>query len=127
VNTSEQIDGTAVVAVYFEDRIGEAQKAVAECRAALAAAETKVRQREAERDAFTQDGALPPGVPGTMALSPEWELCQWAQLRLSAVSWTDRSPANDALFDRRQAEATAAHGWLEEHGYTLPDAFRGNA
>ncbi|WP_374987179.1 hypothetical protein [Streptomyces fradiae] len=45
----EQIDGTAVVAAYFEDRIVEAQKEVEAARAALAAAEVKVEQRQAER------------------------------------------------------------------------------
>ena len=123
MSVTEQIDGTTVVRTYFEDRIAEAEKKVEEARAALAAAEAKVEQRQDERDTFVKDGTLPPGVPNTMTLSPEWDLCQWAQSRVAAVSWTDMTPAGDAVFARREAEAAATHTWLREHGYTVPAPF----
>lgn len=123
----EQIDPTTVVATYFEDRISEAQKEVEEAQAALAAAQAKVAQREVERDAFARDGALPPPAYNSPTGQPEWDLCQWAQTRSARVAFKDMTPGGDAVFNRLRAEEKAAHTWLREHGYTVPDPFGGKA
>ncbi|WP_455355910.1 hypothetical protein [Streptomyces sp. SYSU K217416] len=123
MNNTSQTDGTAIVAMYFEDRIAETQKEVEEARAALAAAEAKVGQREAERDAFARDGSLHPAAYNSETGQPEWSVCQWAQTRIANVAFTDMTPAGDAVYNRLLAEEKAAHQWLREHGYTVPAPF----
>ncbi|MET9206779.1 hypothetical protein ABZW38_16720 [Streptomyces bacillaris] len=122
MSPTEQIDGTAVVTRYFEDRIAIAEKGVKEARAALARAEEKVEQREAERDAFVQDGSLHPPTYNADTGQPEWELCQWAQTRIAYVAF-DRNLANDAAYERLRAEEKALHQWLREHGRIVPAPF----
>ncbi|MGW3308273.1 hypothetical protein ACWDG9_16995 [Streptomyces sp. NPDC001073] len=78
MSATERIDGTIVVTTYFEDRITAAQKEVEAARAALAAAEATVAQRQTERDAFLRDGSLHPAAYDSDTGQPEWELCQWA-------------------------------------------------
>ncbi|WP_042404440.1 hypothetical protein [Streptacidiphilus carbonis] len=127
--STSQIDGTAVVTQYFEDRITEAQTEVESARAALAAAaEAKVDLRQGERDAFAEHGTLPAPPAGTMvilSLQPEWQLCSWAQSRIADIAFKDMSAAGDAAFKQRGVEEKAAHAWLEQHGYTVPDVFQG--
>ncbi|MFF3958772.1 hypothetical protein ACFYY1_37050 [Streptomyces sp. NPDC001890] len=123
MSTSERIDGTAVVTAYFEDRVTAAEKEVEEARAALAAAEAKVAQRQAEQDTFARDGSLHPAAYNSDTGQPEWELCQWAQSRIGRVAFKDMTPAGDAVYDRLQAEEKAAHQWLREHGRTVPAPF----
>ncbi|MCX4481961.1 hypothetical protein OOK44_36910 [Streptomyces cellulosae] len=124
MSDTEQIDGTAVVTTYFEDRITEAQKEVEEARAALAAAEAKVEQRQAERDTFVRDGSLHPATYNSETGQPQWALCQWAQTRSARVAFKDLTPEGDAVFNRLRAEEKAVHQWLRERGYTLPAPFR---
>ncbi|MFK0121620.1 hypothetical protein [Streptomyces sp. NPDC090994] len=123
MSATEQIDGTAVVTTYFEDRITEAEKEVEAARAALAAAEAKVAQRQTERDAFVRDGSLHPAAYNAETGQPEWELCQWAQTRIGRVAFTDMTPAGDAAYSRRVAEEKAVHQWLREHGRSVPAPF----
>ncbi|MFI9311242.1 hypothetical protein [Streptomyces triculaminicus] len=123
MSSTEQIDGTAVVTTYFEDRITEAQTEVEEARAALAAAEAKVAQRSTERDAFVRDGSLHPASYNSDTGQPEWELCQWAQSRIGRVAFKDMTPAGDAAYARLRAEEKAAHQWLREHGHIVPVPF----
>ncbi|MDG9728466.1 hypothetical protein [Streptomyces sp. DH41] len=123
MSATDQIDGTAVVAAYFEDRIAEAQKEVEEARAALAAAEAKVEQRQTERDTFVRDGSLPPAAYNSATGQPEWALCQWAQTRSARVAFKDLTPAGDTTFNRLRAEEKAVHQWLREHGRTVPAPF----
>jgi len=123
VSATEQIDGTAVVTTYFEDRIAAAEKEVEAARAALAAAEAKVAQRQTERDAFVRDGSLPPATYNSDTGQPEWELCQWAQTRSARLAFKDLTPSGNAAFNRLRAEEKAAHLWLREHGYTVPSPF----
>ncbi|UQI49831.1 hypothetical protein M1P56_35670 (plasmid) [Streptomyces sp. HU2014] len=125
MSTAEQIDGTAVVAMYFEDRITEAQQEVEAARTALAAAEAKVAYREGERDAFAKDGTLPAPASDISFDQPGWLLCEWALNRVGDVAFKDMTPAGDAVYNRLRAESAAVHGWLEEHGYTVPSVFRG--
>lgn len=127
MSTTERIDGTAVVTTYFEDRIAAAEKEVEETRAALAAAEAKVTQRQTERDAFTRDGSLPPAAYNSDTGQPEWELCQWAQSRIADVAFKDMSAAGDTVYNRLQAERKAVHQWLREHGRTVPAPFGAKA
>ncbi|MFH8410424.1 hypothetical protein ACH4FX_37460 [Streptomyces sp. NPDC018019] len=122
MSTPEQIDGTAVVTTYFEDRIAAAQKEVEAARAALAAAEATVAQRQAEREAFVRDGSLPPAAYNSATGQPEWELCQWAQTRSARVAF-DLTPAGTAAFRRLGAEEKALHQWLRETGRTVPNPF----
>ncbi|MFJ2589701.1 hypothetical protein [Streptomyces sp. NPDC087538] len=123
MSTTERIDGTAVVAAYFEDRITEAEKEVEAARAALAAAEAKVALRQTERDAFVRDGSLHPAAYNSATGQPEWELCQWAQTRSARVAFKNLTPEGDAVFDRLRAEEKAVHQWLRERGCTLPAPF----
>ncbi|MCX4411601.1 hypothetical protein OG840_61665 [Streptomyces sp. NBC_01764] len=123
MSTADQIDGTAVISTYFEDRIAAAQKEVEEARAALAAAEAKVERRESERDAFARDGSLHPAAYNSDTGQPEWEVCQWAQTRSARVAFKDLTPSGDTTFNRLRAEEKAAHSWLREHGYTVPSPF----
>ncbi|CAM5373577.1 putative protein OS=Streptomyces fumanus OX=67302 GN=GCM10018772_70600 PE=4 SV=1 [Streptomyces fumanus] len=123
MSATDQIDGTAVVATYFEDRITEAQKEVEAARAALAAAEAKVEQRQGERDAFARDGSLPPAAYNSATGQPEWELCQWAQTRSARLAFKDLTPAGDRAFDRSRAEEKAVHLWLRERGRIVPAPF----
>ncbi|MFE3601348.1 hypothetical protein [Streptomyces sp. NPDC059142] len=119
----EQIDGTAVVTTYFEDRIAAAEKEVEAARAALAAAEAKVAQRQTERDVFVRDCSLHPAAYNSDTGQPEWELCQWAQTRSARVAFKDMTPAGDITFNRLRAEEKAVHGWLREHGRIVPSPF----
>ncbi|MGW9439624.1 hypothetical protein [Streptomyces sp. NPDC055607] len=121
---TDQTDGTTIVAAYFEDRIAEAQKEVEEARAALAAAEAKVEQRQSERDTFVRDGSLPPAAYNSATGQPEWELCQWAQSRIGEIAFKDMTRAGDAVYAERKAQEAAAHAWLEENGYGVPSVFR---
>ncbi|GAA2964960.1 hypothetical protein [Kitasatospora cinereorecta] len=123
MSATEQIDGTTVVTAYFEDRIGAAEKEVEAARAALAAAEAKVAQRQTERDTFVRDGSLPPAAYNSDTGQPEWELCQWAQTRSARVAFKDLTPAGDTTFNRLRAEEKAVHQWLREHGRTVPAPF----
>jgi hypothetical protein len=123
VSATEQIDGTAVVTTYFEDRVTAAEKEVEAARAALAAAEAKVEQRQTERDTFVRDGSLHPAAYNADSGQPEWELCQWAQSRIGRVAFKDMTPAGDAAYARLRAEEKAAHAWLTEHGHTVPEPF----
>jgi hypothetical protein len=126
LNTNKT-DGATVVTMYFEDRIAAAQKEVEAAQAALAAAEAKVTHRQVERDTFAEHGTLPQGPADKhllASLQPEWEVCRWAQNRIGEVAFKDMSPAGDAVYRQRKAEASAAHAWLEQHGYTVPDVFQ---
>lgn len=123
MSATEQIDGTAVVTTYFEARVAAAEKEVEEARAALAAAEAKVAQRQTERDAFVRDGSLHPAAYNSDTGQPEWELCQWAQSRIGRVAFKDMTRAGDATYARLVAEEKAAHRWLREHGRTVPAPF----
>ncbi|MFE1076638.1 hypothetical protein ACFW5W_36285 [Streptomyces sp. NPDC058783] len=123
MSDAEQIDGTAVVTTYFEDRITAAQKEVEEARATLAAAEAKVEKRQAERDTFVRDGSLHPAAYNASSGQPEWELCRWAQSRISRVAFKDMTRTGDAVYARLRAEETAVHQWLREHGRTVPPPF----
>ncbi|WP_404200308.1 hypothetical protein [Streptomyces tauricus] len=123
MSTAEQVDGTAVVTTYFEDRIAAAQTEVEEALAVLAAAEAKVVQRLAERDAFVRDGLLHPAAYNGDIGQPEWELCQWAQTRIGRAAFKDMTRAGDAAYARLVAEEKAAHRWLREHGRTVPAPF----
>ncbi|MEU1312555.1 hypothetical protein ABZ419_27200 [Streptomyces cinnamoneus] len=125
--STAEIDGTAVVTAYFEDRIAEAQKEVEAARAVLAAAEAKVAQKEVERDAFVRDGFLHPAAYNSDTGQPEWELCQWAQGRIADVAWTDMTAAGTTVYNRLRAEEKAAHAWLREHGRIVPEPFGGRA
>ncbi|MEU6965128.1 hypothetical protein [Streptomyces chrestomyceticus] len=127
MSTPEQIDGTAVVTTYFNDRIAAAAKEVEAARAALAAAEATVVQREAEREAFVRDGSLHPAAYNASTGQPEWELCQWAQSRIGRVAFKDMNPIGDAVYDRLRAEEKAVHRWLREHGRSVPEPFGGKA
>ncbi|MFI0901768.1 hypothetical protein [Streptomyces sp. NPDC020983] len=126
MNTN-QIDGTAVVTTYFEDRVAAAEKEVEEARSVLAAAEAKVAQREAERDAFAADGSMHPAAYNSPTGQPEWELCHWAATRIGRIAFKDMSPDGDRAYERLMEEQSAAHLWLREHGYTVPDEFEGQA
>ncbi|THA65365.1 hypothetical protein E6R60_33145 [Streptomyces sp. A0642] len=119
----EQIDGTAVVTTYFEDRITAAQKEVEEARALLAAAEAKVEAMESERDIFVRDGSLHPAAYNSDTGQPEWAVCQWAQTRIGRVAFKDMTTDGDRVYDRLMAEEKAAHRWLREHGYSVPAPF----
>ncbi|MFF6903333.1 hypothetical protein [Streptomyces hydrogenans] len=121
--STDQIDGTALVTQYFEDRITTAETAVAEARAALAAAEAEAARRRTEHDTFTQDGTLHPAAYAFETGQPEWEVCQWAQHRVGKVAFTDMSAAGDTVYERRRAEELTVHAWLEENGYGVPSAF----
>ncbi|MFF4173689.1 hypothetical protein [Streptomyces sp. NPDC001744] len=123
MSTTDRIDGTAVVTAFYEDRITEAEKEVEAARAALAAAEAKVEQRQGERDAFVRDGSLHPATYNSDTGRPEWELCLWAQTRSARVSFKDLTPAGDATFRRLRDEEKALHQWLREHGRTVPAPF----
>ncbi|MEW1926398.1 hypothetical protein [Streptomyces sp. NPDC088360] len=123
MSAPEQIDGTAVVTTYFEDRITAAQKEVEEARAALAAAEAKVAQRQTERDTFVRDGSLPPATYNAASGQPEWELCGWAQTRSARLAFKDLTPAGNSAFNRLRAEEKAVHRWLREHGRIVPAPF----
>ncbi|MFE4829821.1 hypothetical protein [Streptomyces sp. NPDC056672] len=127
MSTTKPIDGTAVVTTYFEDRISEAEKEVEAPRAALAAAEAKVVQRQTERDTFVWDGSLHPAAYNADTGRPEWELCQWAQTRSARVALKDLTPAGDKVFARLRAEEKAVHRWLREHGRPVPAPFGENA
>lgn len=35
--------------------------------------------------------------------------------------------AGDGVYERLMGEEKAAHAWLREHGYTVPDEFEGQA
>lgn len=122
MNTHQKVDGAAVVATYFEDRIAAAEKEVEEARAALAAAAAKVAQRQTERDAFAADSSLHPAAYNTATGQPEWELCHWASTRFK-----DMTPAGDRPYERLMDEQRAVHAWLREHGYTIPSEFEGQA
>lgn len=126
MNTN-QIDGADVVATYFEERVTAAEKDVEEARAALAAAEAKVAQRAAERDAFAADGSLHPAAYNSPTGQPEWELCHWASTRIGRIAFKDMTPAGDRAYERLMDEQSAAHAWLREHGYTIPSEFEGQA
>ncbi|MER6723324.1 hypothetical protein [Streptomyces halstedii] len=123
MSTIEQIDGTAVVTTYFEDRITAAQKEVEEARAVLAAAEAKVEAMESERDTFVRDGSLHPAAYNSDTGQPEWAVCQWAQTRIGRVAFKDMMTTGDRVYNRLRAEEKAAHTWLREHGYTVPAPF----
>ncbi|MBX7471232.1 hypothetical protein K1Y80_34810 [Streptomyces sp. MAG02] len=123
MSATEQIDGTAVVTTYFEDRIAAAQEEVEAARAALAAAEAKVEQRQGERDVFIRDGSLHPASYNSDTGQPEWELCQWAQSRIGRVAFKDMTRSGDAVYARLVAEEKAAHQWLREHGRIVPAPF----
>jgi hypothetical protein len=123
VSATEEIDGTAVVTTYFEDRIAAAEKEVEAARAALAAAEATVEQRQTERDVFVRDGSLHPAAYNSDTGQPEWELCQWAQTRSARVAFKDLTASGDTTFNRLRAEEKAAHSWLREHGYAVPKPF----
>lgn len=123
MSTTDQIDGTAVVTTYFEDRIAEAQKEVEAAQAALAAAQAKVVQRETERDAFARDGSLHAPAYNSGTGQPEWSVCQWAQTRIGRVAFKDMTPAGDTAYNRLRAEEKVAHAWLREHGYIVPEPF----
>ncbi|MFE5847698.1 hypothetical protein ACFQ7N_39370 [Streptomyces niveus] len=123
MSTTEEIDGTAVVTTYFEDRIATAQKEVEAAQAALAAAEATVAARETERDAFVRDGSLHPAAYNSDTGQPEWELCQWAQTRSARVAFKDMTTTGDRVYNRLRAEEKAAHMWLRDHGYTVPEPF----
>ncbi|PJE97131.1 hypothetical protein CUT44_14205 [Streptomyces carminius] len=123
MSATEQVDGAAVVATYFEDQITEAEKEVEAARAALAAAEAKVEQRQAERDTFVRDGSLPPAAYNSSTGQPEWALCQWAQNRIAHVAFEDLYADDSAVYNRLRAEESAAHEWLRENGHTVPEPF----
>ncbi|MEU3433124.1 hypothetical protein [Streptomyces sp. NPDC006863] len=125
MSSIEQIDGTAVVTTYFEDRITAAQKEMEEARALLAAAaaEAKVEAMESERDIFVRDGSLHPAAYNSDTGQPEWAVCQWAQTRIGRVAFKDMTSAGARDYYRLMAEEKAAHQWLREHGYTVPAPF----
>lgn len=123
MSTTDLIDGMAVVTAYYEDRITEAETEVEAARAALAAAEAKVEQRQTERDTFVRDGSLHPASYNSDTGQPEWELCQWAQSRIGRVAFKDMTRSGDTVYARLVAEEKAAHQWLREHGRIVPAPF----
>jgi hypothetical protein len=127
VNTHQEVDGAAVVATYFEDRVTEAEKKVEEARAALAEAEAAFVQKSAERAAFAADGLLHPAAYNSPTGQPEWELCAWASTRIGRIAFKDMTAAGDRAYERLMDEQRAAHAWLRAHGYTVPDEFEGQA